>query len=145
MAKKDIRTIQDFKQINKRTCETARQRIQLVKIVERMNRVALGEEECSKESIKAAFGLIDKLLTTKTEHETTVNIGYSITDQTLNLLRKANERLIEGSVLGKVIEHEAVETIDTVSDDNSEKVDIATVTQDEHNNTSQSQCNSTFW
>lgn len=118
MPKKSIKSIQEFKDINKRTCETARQRIQLVKIVERMNRVALGEEEASKESIKAAFGLIDKLLTTKTEHETTVNIGYSITDDTLKLLRKANER-IEKVIEGRVIEpiDSQNEGIDTVTKD----------------------------
>jgi hypothetical protein len=86
-------TLQSHKDINRKTGEVARQRIQAVKIVDRLNQCALGEIDMTAQQLKAAAILIDKVISTKQELTETVEHHHSIPDATRALLEGIVARL----------------------------------------------------
>lgn len=116
MTKKAL-TIQNHKQINNQTREIARQRIQLVAIINKLQNSVLHntdeEHQLTPSAVKAAMGLLQVagMITTKVEQETTINHQYSITSETIKLLREANKRIIEmdeNSVVATVTQAETI-------------------------------------
>jgi hypothetical protein len=111
------KTLTELTSINRNQAETAKQRIALSKLVDRVQRCALAEteeDEMSPTQLKAAELLISRILPV-TKHETieqTINNTYSISSQVSDKIASLLQQAKEKTVKGQVIESKADNIID---------------------------------
>jgi uncharacterized protein YceH (UPF0502 family) len=106
MATKPRQTLTVLKTANENAREKARARIQVIKLIDRLQECALGDLELNAQQLRSIELLLNRTLPVVTEHKSTVETthSYQLSNETANNIQSLINRAKEKQVIGQTIQ-----------------------------------------